>query len=213
VAALRRQEQRLADLQIGGCTAVIRSGRETSRNLAIAFHNCGGAYDNKGQYDRAIHDYDQAIRLDPSNANAFNNRGNTYDSKGQCDRAIDYGQAIRLDPTADVFNNRCWARAVSGRDLQPAMADCNESLRLKPDVGITLNSRALVWFKLGNFTRAIADYSAAIAQNAKDVHSLFSRGVARQKSGDISGGQTDIAAAVAIESDIENISAKYGLKR
>src|ERR1700736_6549493 len=66
------------DLQIGGCTTVIQSGRESTRNLAIAFNNRGNAYHEKKEYDRAISDYDEAIKLDSNYARAFYNRGISY---------------------------------------------------------------------------------------------------------------------------------------
>src|ERR1700680_3645239 len=59
------------DLQISGCTALIESGKYNGKDLAYAFHNRGNAYQSKGQYDRAIQDYDQAIRLNPQYADAF----------------------------------------------------------------------------------------------------------------------------------------------
>src|SRR5580698_3461390 len=59
------------DLSISRCTAMIQSGH----NLAVAFSSRGTAYARKGQYDRAIEDLDQAIRLNPNDAVAFNNRG------------------------------------------------------------------------------------------------------------------------------------------
>src|SRR5262249_15219124 len=63
---------------------------------------------NNRDYDRAIADYSDAIRLIPTNAPAFFARGNAYASKGDPDRAIsDFSEAIRLDPQhADAFNNR-----------------------------------------------------------------------------------------------------------
>jgi tetratricopeptide (TPR) repeat protein len=62
------------DLRISACTAVIQSGT----NLAGAFYNRGAAYHGKDDYDRAIADYSEAIRLDPTIAsgNAFYGRGN-----------------------------------------------------------------------------------------------------------------------------------------
>src|SRR5450756_2797237 len=50
------KEKTSPDLQIGGCTTVIQSDKESKNNLAIAFTNRGVAYRNKGQYARAIQD-------------------------------------------------------------------------------------------------------------------------------------------------------------
>ena len=47
----------------------------------------GSKYAMKGQFDRAIADFDEAIRLDPKNADAFYNRGNAYAEQRQYDRA------------------------------------------------------------------------------------------------------------------------------
>jgi tetratricopeptide (TPR) repeat protein len=46
---------------MAGCTAVISSGK----TLAMLYFKRGNAYDNKGDHDRAIAGFDEAIRLDP----------------------------------------------------------------------------------------------------------------------------------------------------
>ncbi|WP_169980592.1 tetratricopeptide repeat protein [Tautonia rosea] len=49
----------------------------------------------KGEYDIAISDYNEAIRLDPANEVSYNNRGNAWFHKAEYDRAIaDYSEAI-----------------------------------------------------------------------------------------------------------------------
>jgi tetratricopeptide (TPR) repeat protein len=60
------------------------------------------------RHDRAIADFNEAIRLDPNTAPAYRNRGDAYRNKGDKDRAIhDYNQAIGLDPNdAFAFCNR-----------------------------------------------------------------------------------------------------------
>lgn len=75
--------------------------------LCVAHAGCGN-------YDRALADYDEAIRLNPKDANAFYNRGVTHAMKYDNDRAIaDYDEAIRLNPKdAKAFNNRGFAYAV-----------------------------------------------------------------------------------------------------
>jgi tetratricopeptide (TPR) repeat protein len=54
----------------------------------------GNAYANKNDFDRAIADYDEAIRLNPTSS-TFSARGNAYANKNDFDRAIaDYDEAI-----------------------------------------------------------------------------------------------------------------------
>ena len=62
----------------------------------------------KGEYDHAIADLDQAIRLKPDFADAYFSRGLAYSDKGDYDRAItDFDQAIRLKPDAAyAYNGR-----------------------------------------------------------------------------------------------------------
>ena len=67
-------------------------------NYAAAYYNRGIAWRHKGDPDRAIADYDQAIKLNPTAA-AYNNRGSAWAAKGEFDRAMaDLDQAIKLDP-------------------------------------------------------------------------------------------------------------------
>ena len=96
----------------------------------------------KGQFDRAIADFDEAIRLNPS-ADAFYNRGNAYAELGQYDRAIaDFDKAIRLNPksVAAIEKRAAVIAMKSGRggEQTGAIADFDVAIRPNP-----------------NFTRAI----------------------------------------------------------
>ena len=70
---------------IAGCTRILEARGEAARSRAIAGYNRGNAYYAKGDYDRAIADYTEAVWLDPTSALVFNNRGKAYLGKG------DYG--------------------------------------------------------------------------------------------------------------------------
>jgi tetratricopeptide (TPR) repeat protein len=92
------REGPIIDVVIEGCTAIIQAGQDPPKKLATAFDNRGIAYRLKGEYDRALRDYEQAIRLNPSSANPYNNRGVIYRIKGDYDRAIaDYDEAILVE--------------------------------------------------------------------------------------------------------------------
>jgi len=61
-------------------------------------------------YDAAINDLNEIIRLDPNNDSAYAVRGEAYQKKGQFNEAIsDFTEAIRLDPDYD------WAYGVRGQ--------------------------------------------------------------------------------------------------
>jgi tetratricopeptide (TPR) repeat protein len=113
------------NLQFKGCTGLISRGIFKGRDLALVFWDRGNAYYAKKDYDRAIADYGEAIRLD-NIAKAFDNRGRAYDDKKDYDRAIaDCSEAIRLDPNfAMAFNNR--GNAYNDKnDYDRAIADYN----------------------------------------------------------------------------------------
>jgi tetratricopeptide (TPR) repeat protein len=57
----------------------------------------------KGENDRAIANFNDAILLSPNYARAFVRRGQAYYNKGDYDRAIaDLNEGIRLDPNYSV---------------------------------------------------------------------------------------------------------------
>lgn len=89
------------DQQIAGCTALIQ---EDPKNEA-AYFNRGLVHGRDlQQYDRAVADFDQAIRLNPQDAAAYHSRAMSYERLGQKDRAeADFEQAAKLDP--DDYGN------------------------------------------------------------------------------------------------------------
>jgi len=206
-----------ADQIISACTALIESGRGNAHGVSQAAYNRGNAYATIGDYDRAIADYDQAIRLNPTMAAAFDNRGRLYSEKNQFERAIaDYDEAIRLNPNAaNALHNRCWARIALG-NARAALADCNESLRLEPQNGGTLSTRGFVFLRAGAFDKAIVDYDAALhgdpqMAGLKLAAALYGRGLAKQKQND-PGANSDIAAAKALIPDVAEQFARYGVQ-
>src|SRR5262245_18726936 len=65
-------EGSLPDVQLAGCTLLIESGAESTRILALVYNNRGNAFIRRGDYDRAIEDYNQSIKFDGKYAMAYN---------------------------------------------------------------------------------------------------------------------------------------------
>ena len=67
--------------------------------MAEAYLNRGVVYNGKGDYDKAISEYTEAIRLNPKYVEAYNNRGYAYMGKKEYDKAIeDFEAALRIKP-------------------------------------------------------------------------------------------------------------------
>ncbi len=94
--------------------------------------------------------------------------------------------------------------------LKPALADCNEALRLMPNNAATLESRGFVFLKMSHFDAAVSDYDAVLRTNPKLAFALYGRGLARVKNEDPSG-EVDLAAARALQADIAEECARYGV--
>jgi tetratricopeptide (TPR) repeat protein len=64
---------------------------------AAAYNNRGFAYADQRKFDKAISDYNEAIRLNPNLAIAYNNRGIAYRRVGDHNKAhSDFATAKRL---------------------------------------------------------------------------------------------------------------------
>jgi tetratricopeptide (TPR) repeat protein len=132
------------DGQIGGCTIVILSGRESPQNLAKAFSNRGTAFFAKGDYRRAIQDYSQVINLDPNNATALDNRCWTRATLGLVGDALqDCDLSLKLRPNhASTLATRGFVHLKSGA-LEAAIADYNVALTIDPQNPYALYGRGV----------------------------------------------------------------------
>jgi tetratricopeptide (TPR) repeat protein/predicted aspartyl protease len=163
--------------------------------------------------DGAKADFDAALALDPSVRLQV---ANAYARANQFDAALaDYDIWIASHPKNEdlvgPLNGRCWVRALSGRDLDKALDDCNAALKLWPGAPQVLDSRGLVFLRLNQPDKAIADYDAALKVASRNAWSLYGRGLAKQLKGQKSAGDADIAAAVAIAPRIAEEAKRAGL--
>ena len=149
---------------IEACTAVIDSGQATPAIVAEALVNRGGVYRGRhNDIDRALADYDQAIRIMPNFASAFVTRGFAYlFERRDPDRAItDFNEAIRLDPAPfNVFYLRGAAWSEKG-DWDRAIADFDQAIRLRPTFNIAYRDRSKAKEAKGDKAGAAADLAEA----------------------------------------------------
>lgn len=131
---------------------------------AGAYLQRGDRYAEIKDYDHAIADYSQAIRLQPDGAEAYNNRGLAYALSGKSampNAIADYSQAIQLRPTyAYAYNNRGVAYMASGH-AEEALADFNRAIQLQSDFPQAYSNRGNVFYRAGRYDLAIYDFLRA----------------------------------------------------
>jgi tetratricopeptide (TPR) repeat protein len=103
------------DAAIAACTHAIQSGRFRGAELAAIYDNRAIELRQQGEYDRAIADYSQAIRIDAQLTGAYTGRGLAYEGKAEVDKAtIDYRKALTLTPK---YDDGVWAHDTARQRL------------------------------------------------------------------------------------------------
>jgi Tfp pilus assembly protein PilF len=172
-----------------------------SQNLraatASSYIERGNEWFAKGEYGRALADYDLAIATDANQVNAYYNRALTRCQLGKFDEALaDFDRAVKLDPRrAKTYNNRGVARAKQG-DLDGAISDQTRALQLNPDFAEAISDRGVTRQLKGDLDGALADYNQAIKLNPRFAAVWFNRGTYWKAKGDLERAEADFTQAI-----------------
>ena len=152
------------------------------------------------EFDKAIAQFTEVIRLDPKNAAAYANRGETYGHKGELDKRIaDDSEAIRLDPkNAAAYDNRGSAHREKGEN-DKAIADYTEAIRLNPKHVWSYYERALAYEGKGEDDKAIAGFSEAIRLKPDYIEAYYQRALAYAGKGENDKAIADWSEVVRLD--------------
>lgn len=164
--------------------ALVDQVRVVDPRTAIALSNRGNVYFAKSQLDRALEDYNDAIRILPTLVPAYVRRGNTYLIKRDFQRALaDYDRAAKLAPEDyEAYLGRAIARSDMG-DKVGASQDFDKVLSLAPQ-------NAEAYARRGEFLRTIdkakafADFDRAIALDGSCATAFTGRGTLFLEAGE-----------------------------
>jgi tetratricopeptide (TPR) repeat protein len=100
---------------IAACTRAIQSGKFNGGTLATLYHDRAIELRQTGEYERAIADYGQAIRVDADFTGAYAGRGLAYEGKGEVEKAkADYRKTLAVP---QKYDDGKWAHDIARERL------------------------------------------------------------------------------------------------
>lgn len=132
-------------------------------------------------YDKAMHDFNNALRKNPYLADAYNERGNLYRFSGDYQLAIDdYHAAIAIDSKHyAAYYNRALAYEKT-KQLAEAEADLTSAIAIDSGIAACYEARGRIRTALRDFSGALQDYERFLRMgggreydNQSDVQSLL----------------------------------------
>jgi len=129
-------------------------------------------------FDYAFHDVEEAIAINPNEAEAYVLRGMLhFKANEDINKALaDFNKTIELDP--------CMARAYTNRslmylrmnELHKVISDCNKAIELLPDAFEPYNNRGMAYIGLEEHAKALQDYNKVIELAPDTAVAYFQRG-------------------------------------
>jgi tetratricopeptide (TPR) repeat protein len=151
------------------------------------------------EFDEAIADLSEAVRLDPTSVNALHVRGFARMAAAQFDKAADdYNNAVRLAPkNAQLFYERAtiW---IANAEFDRAISDLDEAVRLDPKHAEAFMRRGDVRYAQRKYDLAITDYDESIHLDPKLCDALNNRASAWVAKGEVDKAFADLNEAVRI---------------
>lgn len=149
-----------------------------------------------------LSDVNQALKIDPNNAEAFALRGVIEFKEGNNSKALaDLDKSLELNPNIAINYSSRASIKTSTKDLKGALMDFDQAIKLEPKNPLYYFNKGLL--EMNQLTipleNTLQDFTKAIALKSDYGDAYYGRAVARFKSGDKTGACSDIQMAVKLK--------------
>lgn len=176
-----------------------QSAADKQLNLAVGYFFLGRAFFDKGDYNQAVANYLESVKVKPDYAVAHLHLGYAYMLSGNSKAAREefkaaaalYDKVIADSPKdAEAYINRGATYGSLG-DYDRALADYGKALELKGEDARIYNNRGLVHYQKGELPLAVQDYTRAISVGAENAAAYNNRGAAYSRMGEFDKALAD----------------------
>jgi tetratricopeptide (TPR) repeat protein len=128
------------------------------------------------EFQKAVDDYNSALKLDPANIQALLNRSQAFQHLGRHKEAIqDWRKLVELGRSAPapqravLLNGLAYAQALGNVELKEALENVIQAINLVGENAAMLDTRGYIHFCAGNFQAAQPDLDLAVAGMEREV--------------------------------------------
>ncbi|MFA5412304.1 MAG: AAA family ATPase [Candidatus Micrarchaeia archaeon] len=166
---------------------------------AMSYYQIANDFFEKGDYEKAIENYNMAILLNPVFSEAYFNRALCYYQLKNYDKSIaDYSKAAELDPkNPNIYNNKGDA-FYRKQDYASAIKDYDKAVMLNPNYLKALYNRALSYASLEDYDKAVEDFTKVVKLKPDFAEAYHLRGLAYEYAGDLDGAIKDYEKALEL---------------
>ncbi len=160
----------------------------------------GRAWAGRGEWQRAMGDFNRAIELKPNLARHYVLRGETFAALRDYDRALaDFEQAIRLEPGNNPFAYHMRG-AILRRygNFDGAISSHDQGLRINPADTFGFASRAHALSEKGDNDRALGDADEALRMAPNSAYALLVRGLVFSRKGNAARAIADFDETIRL---------------
>ena len=175
-------------------------------------HVLGLAFQQKGLYDKAIEQYDLALKLDPKLTEARNNLGTVYLVKSEYDNAIKQFEGCLKDPeyvTPEKARYNLGVAYFHKKDIDKAIEHYEKAVLLRGDNTDALYNLAFCFEEKKEYAKAIALYKKATGIDPTHKDALFRQGLIQEHMKDYITAAASFRRVLKI--DPEHLNARLHL--
>lgn len=159
----------------------------------------GQALARRGEPDKALALFDQALKLDPTSAAAHACRADALNDQGRFDQALaECDQALRLDPRLAAAHEFRADAYLGKRDFDKAARACAQALEIDPRQAGAYNDRGVLYTLQGKAARAVAEFTKALELDPKNGRAFGNRASTYFELGDYAHAVADYTEALRL---------------
>ncbi|HLC68399.1 MAG TPA: AAA family ATPase [Candidatus Bilamarchaeaceae archaeon] len=187
----------------GESESMLHYARKPSPTDAKTYYQSGNDQYEKGDYEKAIENYNMAILLNPVFSEAYFNRALSYYQLKNFEKSVaDYTKSAELDPQNPIIYNNRGDAYYRKQDFQGAIKDYDKAISLNPDYLKAFYNRGLSYASLEEYEKAIEDFTKVIELKADFAEAYHLRGLAFEYAGNISSAVTDYEKALELNPNL-----------